>query len=321
MTFNMIKKAFFAFAAFGILSSAMFSPMNSGAVSLDTPFPVAFQQNEESGAEIQREAYLPEFGNWCDYPWNRGSETGNTVGKAACSLFSVINNVYYHTGKIIEPTGLAQYALDKGYRRAGVEGVAIDFFYGFINDFGAEYGMSFASGTTSSSRVLEHVRNGGAASSNIYGHWISIADYDAENDLYLILDSAQACNRCKNITWTDRENGIAWLTYEQLAADAKNGYYGVNKMYSALYNFDYTFDGEYGDANGDGKIGVDDAVSVLTRYSYLSASMEPLPYHAHPFRNGLCEKLGDFDGDGVVSISDAISILEIYSKRAADITD
>lgn len=321
MIFNIVKKVLFACAVGGILSSAMFMPMEANAVSIDTPFPIAFQQNEESGAEIQREAYLPELDNWCDYPWNRGSETGNTVGKAACSLFSVINNIYYHTGEIADPTELAQYALDKGYRRAGVEGVAIDFFYGFIKDHGAEYGMSFVSGTTSSSKVLEHVRNGGAASSNIYGHWIAIADYDAENDLYLILDSAQACNRCKNITWTDRENGIAWLTYEELAANAKNGYYGVNNMYSALYNFDYTFTGEYGDANGDGKVGIDDATTVLTQYSYAAAELEPLSYHPHPLKNELCEMLADYDGDGVITLDDATNILSCYARRAAGVEE
>lgn len=321
MGFNKLKKVLSICIMGGLLGSAMIMPMSASAISPYTPFPIAFQQNEISGAELQRELYIPEFNNWCDYPWNRGSEKNNTVGKAACSLFSVINNVYYRTGMIPEPTGLAEYALEKGYRRVGVEGVAVDFFYGFIKDFGAQYGMSYKSGTTSAATVLEHVRNGGVTSSNIYGHWISIADYDAENDLYLILDSAQACERCKNITWTDRENGIAWLTAKELLANAKSGYYGINNMFSAMYSFDYTFSGEYGDANGNGRIDIGDAASVLTRYAYLAASEEPPVYHPHPYRNELCEMLADVNGDDIINIEDATVILEIYARNAVGLVD
>lgn len=128
MLFNRMKRIAALCASAIAAASVVLFPMKTEAISSYMPFPIALQQNEESGAEIQRNSYLPEFDNWCDYPWNRGTEKNNTVGKAACSLFSVINNVYYHTGKIIAPTVLAQYALDKGYRRVGYDGVVLDFF-------------------------------------------------------------------------------------------------------------------------------------------------------------------------------------------------
>ena len=92
------------------------------------PSPIAWQQSEGSGAEEQRLAYLPEVDNWCDYPWNRGTETGNTVGQAGCSLLSIVNAVYYRTGSFLHPAKLAQFALDNGYRIPGVDGAAMGFF-------------------------------------------------------------------------------------------------------------------------------------------------------------------------------------------------
>lgn len=59
---------------------SLWSSFSLSASAEDTiPSPIAWQQGEGSGAEEQRLAYLPEVDNWCDYPWNRGTETGNTV--------------------------------------------------------------------------------------------------------------------------------------------------------------------------------------------------------------------------------------------------
>ena len=107
------------------------SHLSVQAAELNTPFPIAWQQSEDAGADIQRSNYLPEEESWCNYPWNRGSETNNTIGLAGCSLLSVVNSVYYKTGQFINPTVLADDALEKSYRRPGVSGVALDFFPGF----------------------------------------------------------------------------------------------------------------------------------------------------------------------------------------------
>lgn len=81
-------KKLLAAAAAGIISlSGFIMPVSAQDISADMPFPIAIQQDEKSGAEVQRNAYLPAFERWCDYPWNRGNETDNTVGLAACGLF------------------------------------------------------------------------------------------------------------------------------------------------------------------------------------------------------------------------------------------
>ena len=291
--------------------------VNADALSPCTPFPIAWQQRDDAGAENQRLSYIPELENWCYYPWNRGTETNNTVGLAGCSLFSVINNVYYHTGNVPDPRVLADFAIREGYRTAGVSGVKAEFFYGFVTEFGAQYGMQYAGSTRSAEEVLAHVRNGGSSSSNVYGHWINIADYDEENDLYLILDSCHTCPRGNNITWTDKENGVAWLTPGELLEKGKSGYYGIDERYSVLYTFDYTFTALQSDANADGVVDTKDAQAVLVNYAFASAGIQPPSFHAHPKQNELCEIAADANGDGAVNTEDAEYILDIYAKTAA----
>ena len=284
----------------------------------EAPFPIAWQQGEADGAEAQRMKYLPWASSWYDYPWNRGTETGNTVGLAGCSLFSVINGVYYHTGQFIEPKILADFALEEGYRTPGVSGVLVEFFPAFSEAFGEEYGVEFVGDTKEAEEVLAHVRSGGTSSSNVYGHWITIADYDEENDLYLILDSAIHCQRCANIEWTDKENGIAWLTPEELLEEGKSGYYGIDQRHSALFVFEeHTFAAEPGDANGNGVVNISDATAVLTYYAQSAAALDPDVLHLHPEQNAVCLEAADMDGNGALDISDATAILELYAKRAA----
>ncbi len=289
------------------------------ALSPYTPFPIAWQQRETAGAENHRLSYIPEEPNWCDYPWNRGDETGNTVGDAGCSLFSFLNIVFYRTGRFISPTELAQYALEKDYRTVGVDGVQVDFFKAAVTDYAADYGMSYDGYSKSAEEVLAHIREGGFSSSNVYGHWIAIVDYSEEKDLYLILDSCQDCVRCKNIEWTDRGNGIAWLTPEELLEEGKSGYYGIEKRYSALYSFDYIITADKGDADGNGELNIGDALSVLIYYAEGSVGRENLRLHPHPELNEKCLIAADFDENGEINISDAGKILMEYANRSVGV--
>ncbi len=291
-------------------------PQSVSAVA--TPFPIAWQQSEEAGAEIQRTAYISQEQSWCNYPWNRGTETDNTIGLAGCSLFSVINNVYYHTGRFISPVMLADFALAEGYRRVGVEGVDIEFFSGFSDTYGAEYGISFERMTWYAETTLEHVRNGGVASANVYGHWISIADYDAETNCYLILDSSNTSRRCANIEWLDRENGIAWLTEAQLMEKGKSGYYGIDQRASALFTIDYVPYVEQGDANGDMKVDITDASHIMAYITQSASGQTPDPLHPHPAVAVLCNYAADMDSDGELTLTDATLLLEQYAYLACD---
>ncbi|MBQ8824777.1 MAG: hypothetical protein IJZ64_06040 [Ruminococcus sp.] len=318
-----IKKAFIkTVAIFSVFSILMPKHLISVEVrAINIPSPIAWQQNRESGAEVQRELYLPYEENWCDIPWNRGTETGNTVGAAGCSLFSVINSVYYKTGKFISPAIPAQFALDYGYRIPGVDGVGLGFFDAFADSYGEEYGFSFAGDTTSAYTALEHVRNGGTACSNISWHWIAVVDYDPETDMYLVLDSAQSCQRANNVTWTDRENGVLWLDEETLCQPSKNGYYGFNNRYSELLSFSYvepviSYEIE-GDVNGNGEIDVDDASIILEYYAKHSAGFEDFTFQDDPELEDIVVRFADINGDGSITVDDATIILEIYARESA----
>lgn len=278
------------------------------------PSPIAWQQSEGSGAEEQRLAYLPEVDNWCDYPWNRGTETGNTVGQAGCSLLSIVNAVYYRTGTFLHPAELAQFALDNGYRIPGVDGAAMGFFPAVAQAYAEESHMTFAGWTTQAAAVLEHLRNGGTASANIAGHWIALVDYDVTADQYLMLDSSQISSRAEHIDWTDRENGVAWLSEAVLLENGRNGYYGINNRYSALYTFDdpYTL----GDVNQDDVISVEDARLALQYYASTAASLD---FRLHPqiVTHNAGISAADIDGDGLVTVQDATAILSYYAQQAA----
>lgn len=281
-----------------------------------TPFPIAWQQSEEAGAEWQRQAYLPEEENWCDYPWNRGSETGNTVGLAGCSLLSVVNSVYYKTGIFINPAELAQFALDNGYRIPGVDGAAMGFFPAVAQVFAERSHMTFQQWTSNAETVLLHIQNGGTACANIAGHWIAIVDYNAETDQYLILDSSQTSKRAANITWTDQENGVAWLSAAELLANGKSGYYGINGRYSALYTFDLSWLCIQGDTNNDGKISIEDANLVLQYYVSTAAGIEMF-LHPQIEQHNARFAASDIDGDGSLSVKDAVFILSYYAMQSA----
>ncbi len=294
---------------------SLWSSFSLSASAEDTiPFPIAWQQSEGSGAEEQRLAYLPEVDNWCDYPWNRGTETGNTVGQAGCSLLSIVNAVYYRTGTFLHPTKLAQFALDNGYRIPGVDGAAMGFFPAAAQAYAEESHMTFAGWTTQAAAVLEHLRNGGTASAKIAGHWIALVDYDVTTDQYLMLDSSQISSRAEHIAWTDRENGVAWLSEAVLLENGRNGYYGINNRYSALYTFDdpYTL----GDVNQDGVVSVEDARLTLQYYASTAASLD---FRLHPqiVTHNAGVSAADIDGDGVVTVQDATAILSYYAQQAA----
>ncbi|MDY2510777.1 MAG: dockerin type I domain-containing protein [Ruminococcus callidus] len=276
------------------------------------PFPIAWQQSEEAGAEWQRQTYLPEEENWCDYPWNRGSETGNTVGLAGCSLLSVVNSVYYKTGTFINPAELAQFALDNGYRIPGVDGAAMGFFPAVAQVYAERSHMTFQQWTSNAETVLLHVQNGGTACANIVGHWVAIVDYDAETDQYLMLDSSQTSKRAANINWTDRQNGVAWLSATELLANGKSGYYGINGRYSALYTFDFSWECLQGDANDDGQISIEDACIVLEYYANTAAGID-MPLHQQAEQNTARLTACDVNGDGIISIEDATAILSYYA--------
>lgn len=174
--------------------------------------------------------------------------------------------------------------------------------------------MTFAGWTTQAATVLEHLRNGGTASANIAGHWIALVDYDVTTDQYLMLDSSQISSRAEHIDWTDRENGVAWLPEAVLLENGRNGYYGINNRYSALYTFDVPY--TLGDVNQDDVISVEDARLALQYYASTAASLD-FRLHSQIVMHNAGISAADIDGDGLVTVQDATAILSYYAQQAS----
>lgn len=72
----------------------------------------------------------------------------------------------------------------------------------------------------------------------------------------------------------------------------------------------YAVNGKMGDVNGDGVIGVEDAVEILTGYARQSANLNT---------NLSAEQIlcADVNGDGMLSVEDAVCVLTYYAKASA----
>lgn len=257
----------------------------SASVNSSCPFPIAWQQGNtqvSSGpesAERQRQNYLSNEAVWYNYPWlgSDGTAASATVGSSACSVLSLVNVIYYKTRHFVNPRGPAQYALDKGYRKKGQSGVTTpDFFASYIRDYGTQYGMSYSGYTTNASSALEHVRNGGAISSCISGHWIAIVDYNTNTGRYLMLDSSAVSKRTNNISsyWTDKSNGVAWVPASIFTASPKSQYYGFNGNYSIKYSFSSPLGCTCSDTSMAGKYIINDPDGYTNVRKYENSSSE-----------------------------------------------
>lgn len=72
----------------------------------------------------------------------------------------------------------------------------------------------------------------------------------------------------------------------------------------------YAGNDKLGDVNGDGLIGVEDAVDILTEYARKSANLDT----DLTAEQQIC---ADIDGDGVISVEDAVQVLTYYAKASA----
>ena len=72
----------------------------------------------------------------------------------------------------------------------------------------------------------------------------------------------------------------------------------------------YAINDQIGDVNGDGVIGVEDAVEILTSYARQSANLNT-DLSAEQM---LC---ADINGDGMLSVEDAVCVLTYYAKASA----
>lgn len=154
-----------------LLLSAAISPLNAAAVSdptgTDAPLPECFQQTDERWA---------------------GKEL---IGPNGCGLIALVNAVNYLTGNFIDPVELAVYAhrID-AYNGSVGGGTARWVLYNQLARYERQYGFRVTdTGMDAGVRHRDFIRNlkaGGVAVCHVYGHFITIVDYDAGTDTYLV---------------------------------------------------------------------------------------------------------------------------------------
>jgi len=126
-------------------------------------------------------------------------KTGNSIEKVdmgfnACSIFSLMNAVYYKTGNTLNPDDMASFATNGGYRPIGSQGVQGGFWRAYCEKEGEANGFYYRT-SCSPSKALAYVREGDTVIWNIPTHYIAVVDYDASKNKYLILDSASDPSR------------------------------------------------------------------------------------------------------------------------------
>lgn len=174
-------------------------PLTAAAVSdptgTDAPLPECFQQADA---------------RWADK---------ELLGSNGCGLLALVNAVNYLTGNFIDPVELAVYAhrID-AYNGSVGGGTARWVLYNQLARYEKQYGFSVTdTGMDAGVRHRDFIRNlqqGGVAVCHVYGHFITIVDYDADADSYLVYDSAA------NPTKRNTTASPTWLSGEYLSTSA-----------------------------------------------------------------------------------------------------
>lgn len=154
--------------------------------------------------------------------WKNVKIGGGTMYDTACGIFSLINAVGCLTGKDMGVKSVAQWAHDIGAYNPGTasDGTRRSSLYPKVQaKYGSKYGFTLdcngTSGyweTSSSSRLKNHLKNGGVAIGHVPSHFIAIVEY-SDSKGYHIYDSYPTSGR-----GTNSNNGNVWVSTSKLAS-------------------------------------------------------------------------------------------------------
>lgn len=146
-------------------------------------------------------------GRWANVSYGKGPDGRRaTISQAGCGILSYVNAVYYMTGNFIQPSDLAGWSVNNGYRINGV-GTSFGLYEAFANAYGETYGFRYSGSARSVAAVRSHLQSGGTAIISVPDHLMALVAYD--NGKYLILDSYKSSNR------GTYQTGYRWLTESQ----------------------------------------------------------------------------------------------------------
>ena len=121
---------------------------------------------------------------WCASPY--GSE--GCMGTAGCGILAPVNAVYALTGQFMDIRELADFAVDNHYRIEG-SGTIEEVFRAIAVIYGRKYGFAWDGKSNKLKTLKKKLKEGKTAVVYVPGHYVSVTDYDEENDRYLMLDS------------------------------------------------------------------------------------------------------------------------------------
>lgn len=171
--------------------------------------------------------FLQNQSPWYDHSYGHKDENctqSTDLAYSGCGVLSLTNAIYNLNGCFIDPTFIADYAMNNGHRQCGV-GTARTLFSSFADGYGAQYSFNYGALYTevNFSTMRKELENGAVIIANTPGHFFVIAQYDIDTDTYLVLDSLPSKNRGTT------ENGD-WKTASQLSSGSLNVRYYITLL-------------------------------------------------------------------------------------------
>ncbi len=160
-----------------------------------------------------------------DSQWKSVYVGGRTLYDTACGIFSIVNAVGYLTGDAPDVVSAAKWANSIGaFNTASFGGTDRSVLYPRIQaKYGETYGFTCDVGTgsgywagSSSTKLKNHLANGGVAIGHVPGHFIAIVGYDPSTNYFHVYDSAPSSTR-GTATYGDTGLGDCWVTQSRLA--------------------------------------------------------------------------------------------------------
>lgn len=184
-------------------------------------------QNAGSSANVSAKptVYQQNGNTWSSYRYGwyykNGREVKATIGTSGCGIVSLTNAVKYLNGKFINPTIIAKYSLNNGFR-INNEGTAYGLYKSFCDSSkGKDYGIKFITNTSNYSTLRNNLSNGKVAIIRVPGHIMACVAY--KDGKYLILDSSASKSR-------GTSSGYAWKTEQEMKnIGVKSDFYIIGK--------------------------------------------------------------------------------------------
>ena len=162
---------------------------------------------------------------WSSYKYGwyydkNGKKVTATIGSSGCGIVSLTNAVKYLNGNFINPTIIAKYSLDNGYRINNV-GTSHGLYKSFCNNRGNSYNIKYVGYTSEYSKLRNYLVKENVAIINIPNHIMACVAYS--NGKYLVLDSSPNSNR-------GTSNSYAWKTEKEMKnMGVSNEFYIIGK--------------------------------------------------------------------------------------------